>query len=182
MKDIKVTPELSAKIVKEAKEYKKVKVTAPVVELVSYSIKAVIPTGSYANIQPEIIVKAKSLEEADRFVMPYIRRLYQEYAPSVLPQVTYAVSQSPVVEMKKAMETPTVMTTAESLPHEPVTTVTEATAPFLKAEQALNGCKTQEALTLIEQQISKSVKLSKDEKFALLKLVSLKADEFFKAK
>jgi hypothetical protein len=69
------------------KEKKEVKVVAPkkatapksTVELVQYTIKAVIPTGAYANIQPEIVVKAKSLQEAEEFVIPHINKLFEDF-------------------------------------------------------------------------------------------------------
>ena len=56
---------------------KKAKVT-----LLEFSMTAVIPTMSYGNIQPTISVKAKTLEEANEFVLPYIEELYKTYAYS----------------------------------------------------------------------------------------------------
>jgi len=167
LKDPTIVADLKA--IKERKNREK-KVNTPTVELISYEIKAVIPTGSYANIQPCIIVKARNLEEADRFVMPYIRNLYQQYAPSVLPQVTYAVSQSPVTEMGKEF-TAAVTTTTEEV---------KSTTAFENAEKALSGCQNPEVLRLIERKISKSPKLTHDEKFALLKMVATKATELDK--
>lgn len=73
MKKSKVAP--TPKI----KKIKAPEVTAPIVELVSYSIKMVIPTGQYANIQPEIIVKSTSVEEAHRFIAPHMNKLWKEY-------------------------------------------------------------------------------------------------------
>ena len=160
-------------IAKKEKKVKEPKVKVLTVELVSYSIKAVIPTGSYANIQPEIIVKAKNLEEASAFVLPHIDMLYRKYAPSLLP----------VVDLKKEIAKPTVITTGEIKPEsfsENTGTTISVSAPFMKAEQAIGSCLSPEALQLIESQISKSVKLNNEEKFALLKLVEIKATELNK--
>ena len=44
------------------------------VEMVSYSIKMVIPTGAYANIQPEIVVRAGTVEDAHDFIAPHINK------------------------------------------------------------------------------------------------------------
>ncbi len=69
---------------KKTKQTKKVLkgskvVKEPKFKLVSYTMKAVIPTGQYANIQPEITVEAKTLEQAERAVMPYIETLFARY-------------------------------------------------------------------------------------------------------
>jgi hypothetical protein len=61
------------KVVKIPKEKK------PKYKLISYTVKAVIPTGIYANIQPEITVEAVSLEVAERAVMPHIEVLFAKY-------------------------------------------------------------------------------------------------------
>ena len=167
---------------------KTIEVPPSTVELVSYSIKAVIPTGSYANIQPEIIVKAKNLDEAATYVIPHINKLFREFLNKGDRPETFAVSQSVVSELEKARATPTVMTTATSGAPEAVITATsgtpyiEPTTAFKKAEQAVGSCLSSEALQLIEGQISKSVKLTSEEKFALLKLVEIKATELFNKK
>jgi hypothetical protein len=48
-------------------------------KLISYAIKAVIPTGPYANIQPEIHVSAGTIEEAAAFVIPHLDELFEKY-------------------------------------------------------------------------------------------------------
>ena len=53
-------------------------------QLQSYTIKATIPTGNYANIQPEITVTAGSMEEAKSVVMPHIQSMYREYSDITL--------------------------------------------------------------------------------------------------
>ena len=51
----------------------------PKFKLISYTLKAVIPVGQYANIQPEVTVQASSIEAAERAVMPYIETLFAKY-------------------------------------------------------------------------------------------------------
>ena len=46
------------------KKVKAVKPTKSSVELVSFGIKATIPVMTFGNIQPEVVVKAKTVEEA----------------------------------------------------------------------------------------------------------------------
>ena len=80
--EVKLTPE-GEKIVKKAtlkseKAYKKL-MSKPKVELISYSMKMVIPTGNYANIQPEIVVKAGTVEEAHDYIAPHFNKLWKEY-------------------------------------------------------------------------------------------------------
>lgn len=67
-------------LVKKAVAPKKESVKKPQATLVSYSIKATIPVGSFANIIPEITVNAKTLEDAAAFVLPYIESLFDMYA------------------------------------------------------------------------------------------------------
>ena len=164
----------------KVKKEKKIKVQPSTVELVSYSIKAVIPTGSYANVQPEIIVKAKNLEEADRFVMPYISQLYHDYArkdngDKFYPD-TYAVSQSPVSELNRSMATPTTTNYGTSGVQTTIHTA-DVSAPFLKAEQAINSCLSTDALEVIQRQVEKSVKLNEDEKVMLIELSAIRYGE-----
>lgn len=49
-----------------------------------FSIKATIPTGSYANIQPEIVVETDSVEDAKRVAMPHIKSMFAEYSDAPL--------------------------------------------------------------------------------------------------
>jgi hypothetical protein len=53
--------------------------TAKAPKLVSYTIKATIPTCMYGNIQPEITVMAGTLEEVEKFVLPHINKLFVDY-------------------------------------------------------------------------------------------------------
>ena len=100
----------------------------PVVELVSYSIKMVIPTGQYANIQPEIIVKSGSIEDAHNFIAPHMNKLWKEYfmvnerrpevSKSIAPQTVPYYPNTPVAPI------PTVTTVSQPVtPKEKITTV-----------------------------------------------------------
>ena len=51
----------------------------PKVTLQSYSVRMVIPTGSYANIQPEIVVKTTDMDIAHDFIAPHMNKLWKEY-------------------------------------------------------------------------------------------------------
>jgi hypothetical protein len=44
-----------------------------------FTIKAVIPTAQYGNLQPEYEVEAESYEEAEKIAMPYIEKLWATY-------------------------------------------------------------------------------------------------------
>jgi hypothetical protein len=68
------------KIDKAIAEVKKSKV-----ELIEFSITAIIPTQMYGNIQPTIKVKANTLEDARDTVVPFVEDLYKKYA-EVLPK------------------------------------------------------------------------------------------------
>lgn len=54
------------------------------IKLKEFTVKATIPTGSYANIQPEITVEAESMGEAESFVMPQIQKMFQEFSDAPL--------------------------------------------------------------------------------------------------
>jgi len=56
-------------------------------KLINFTMKAVIPTGAYANLQPEITVEAQTLQEAHEYVMPYIEHMYQTYTDYVVHSI-----------------------------------------------------------------------------------------------
>lgn len=56
------------------------------ITLKEFSVKATIPTGSYANIQPEIKVEAETMQEAEEFAMPYITQMFERYSDAPLKQ------------------------------------------------------------------------------------------------
>lgn len=169
------------------------KAKEPKFRLVSYSMKAIIPTGMYSNLQPEIVVEAESLEQAERAVMPHIEALFTKYRSdsNVMPQ---AVRHEKAVEVKpapvatpaqaqKAPESVPAQPTAQAkeTPVKPVEPVQQSSAPvelsvpFQRAESAVKSCNSKEALKLVESQITKSVKLTQEEKNTLIMMVSDKA-------
>jgi len=178
---------------------KKVKVK-PAVKLIRYSVKAVIPTGAYANIQPEIVVEANTLEEAEKFVMPYMEKIFAKYRE---PQVVSSVSQSPIgayIKLPKSVTTtasavskppvnvattspaaelvtPLAGETCEMPPKEKKPTTPNTTVSFTRAFRAVMSCMTVEALDLIKNQIIKSVKLTDSEKAELAIVVEAKLTE-----
>jgi len=95
-------------------------------KLVSYSIRAIIPTGPYANIQPEIHVTASTIEEAADFVIPHLDELFEKYlniSERPKPRVTVKETLPPVkapVEVPK--EVLTTLTT--DVPEVKVETIT----------------------------------------------------------
>ncbi len=139
----------------------------PTVEMISYSIRMTIPTGAYANIIPEIIVKAGTVEEAEAYVIPHMNKLWKEY---------FMCSERPVKPAEKAPEASkplpeevkTVPVVAEAVP-------APASAVALnKATQAIASCMSKEALDLISAQVEKSVKLNDENKVALRVLLTEK--------
>ena len=135
---------------------KKKEIVKTPVELVSYSIKMVIPTGAYANIQPEIIVKAGTVEEAHDYIAPHLNKLWKEY---------YMVSERrPSAQAPETVITPKV-------PDQPAPASSVA---FVKAHQAITSCLSLEALELISKQIGASVKLTALDKEVLVKQVATK--------
>jgi hypothetical protein len=148
-----------------AKKEKKIKVSKPQgeqkakVELVSYSIKMTIPTAQFANIIPEIVVKAGTVEEAHDFIAPHMNKLWKEYDMiSERPATVTKVAPAPVAPVE--------------VPVAPDTAVA-----FQKASQAVASCLSQDALDLIAAQIKKSVKLDDKEKDKLYVLVINKQKE-----
>ena len=96
--------------------------------LVSYTMKAVIPTGQYANIQPEITVQAETLEQAERAVMPYIETLFARYRDGgVRPIEPTRPVVTPMAPARAVR--PTFPTTPEPAPKHPVAPVAAPVAP-----------------------------------------------------
>ncbi len=120
------------------------------VELISYSMKMVIPTGQYANIQPEIIVKATSVEGAEKFLAPHFQKLWKDYFMCTERRPV----QTPVNNV--AVPAPQVQDS------NPVSTVA-----FIKATQAIESALSIDALEMISDRIANSIKLTEEEKFEL---------------
>jgi hypothetical protein len=163
----KLKPTLEGDAENEKAKYKK---TKPTVMLFNYTIKAVIPTGPFANIQPEISVCAETLEEAEKFVIPHIDKLFVKYFNAYLNGIPEVKStHKPPEPTQKLVNVAT--TDPEGL---------MKTEARIKAEQAINGCTSLEALTLVKSRIENSVKLTPEEKVVLAFTLNTKNDELFK--
>jgi hypothetical protein len=149
-----------------------IKIKIPKYELLSYTVRATIPTGMYANIIPEITIKAATLEIAERAVMPHIEALFAKYRegdrapikkedikpgkvivvpPVVLPPQHTPETMQPVVK------------TGDVTPETTASTIV-LTVPFTRAKTAIESCASLGALALIEEQVRVSPKLIDSEK------------------
>jgi hypothetical protein len=176
-----------------------------VVQMVSYSIKMTIPTAAYANIIPEIVVKGGTIEEAHNFVAPHMNRLWKEYY--MISERRQELTKAPIVT--KMPSEPVVPKTIVATPANTTTTIPNATqvvietlggkvmgdklpedvgpevpppdsgVALIKATQAIESCLSLDALELIEKQVIKSVKLSKEDKESLMPLLHNKSIELF---
>lgn len=166
------------------------KVKVPKFKLLTYTLKAVIPTGQYANIQPEITVQAETIELAERAVMPYIEALFAKYRDGGVsvplpvpvkptPVVVSSVTVSNDVPVKK--QDPVQPVAPKALPVDikvvPPPPAIILTVPHERAKKAIISCTSVEALNLVKDQIEKSVKLIDREKLELLKNVEGKRVE-----
>lgn len=131
------------------------KVTKP--NLVTFTLKAVIPTGSYANIQPEFTVEATTIEEARAVVEPHIEYMYKKYLNYTerVNQMQHSVAATPVV-------TPNIA---------PVVADDVVSEAFTFAENALKDAASEQAFTLIQNRIKVSTKLTEEEKQKLSAIV-----------
>ena len=145
------------------------------IEIISYAVKMVIPIGDYANIQPEIVVKANSIQEAQDFVAPHMNKLWKEYylvserrpdAPAV-PVSNKTSDRSPSMSTSATQENVTL--TAPPAP--------DANVALIKATQAIDSCLSMDALLLISNQINVSVKLTEEDKAVLTPLWEAKREE-----
>jgi hypothetical protein len=167
----KVAAPKSTKAAKSVKQNGVVNVKAQL-KFVSFSVRAVIPTQQYGNLQPEITVEAPSYEEARAFVMPLIEDLYRQYAesrPGFLGKVvetekvvatapTAAPAGSPAPQgTTNAWNKPASNQSAQTPPVDTSSIIKPK--PVLKAEKAINLAVTDEAAALIQDQIEKSVKI-----------------------
>ena len=148
-------------------------------EMISYGMKMTIPTGQYANIIPEIVVKAGTPDEAHKYIAPHMNKLWKEYfmiserKPEVVKPVAPkppVVTPTPVVEVA-----PVVTPEVESEPVRDESPV--ADVALVKATQAIQSCLSTEALDLIIRQIGVSTKLTDENKKSLLPIVEAKSTE-----
>jgi hypothetical protein len=137
------------------------------VELVTYTMKAVIPTGQYANIQPEITVKATSIAYAEEVCMNHIKHLFDEYSDfsretiqrqrDSVAGVQVIVPKQPVKEDKK--------------PVAPVTPQAPEKSSYELAESKIASSNDKGALLLLQNKINASKKLTEDEQATLRAMI-----------
>jgi hypothetical protein len=141
----------------------------PKVELISYSMKMVIPTGNYANIQPEIVVRAGTVEEAHDYIAPHFNKLWKEYylCSERRPEPAKTMTDQAIVDKLNEMKV-----TPEQIMATPVSSVA-----FTKASQAIASCLSAEALEIISKQVLVSTKLTAEDKLALAEPIAVKFKE-----
>jgi len=164
-------------VAKKAKAKKTVVKKAIVPEMISYSIRMTIPTGQYANVIPEIVVKAGTPDEAHAYIAPHMNKLWKEY---------YMVSdrKDSVVEKPKAktvvvpvakptpVVTPAAKPAAAVVPDMPMQEESPVSdVALVKATQAIQSCLSEAALDLIIRQIAVSTKLTDEHKTSLLPII-----------
>lgn len=182
--------------------------STPTVTLMNYTIKAVIPTGPYANVQPEITVQAPSLDEAKDYVLPHIDALFEKYLnlsdrpkPRVVDTTPVAkpidTTLGKTITSQVMPSTPApVFTQPQATSSSPTPTVEQftpapevvepkkfeaeqpASTAFDKAKMAVESCRSIEALNMIAEKIEQSVKLDALDKADLSVLVEVKRKEF----
>jgi len=166
------------------KKVAKKEVAKKEVEMISYSIRMTIPTGQYANIIPEIVVKAQNPEEAHAYITPHMNKLWKEYfmiaerkkeivkpiEETTVPFVPLPVDNPPV-----AVDGKTYNQTGYKTP--PVTPSPIADVAIVKATQAIQSCLSTEALDLIIKQIGLSTKLTVENKDSLLEVIEEKSKQ-----
>lgn len=170
---------------------KTVNVNLSLPQMIQYSIKMVIPTGQFANIQPEIIVKATDPDQAHDYIAPHMNKMWKEYfmVNDRRPEVAPVVPPTPVVPVVPYV--PSAGTTTQANPPVEVTQPANVTIPpppssnvsVIKATQAIESCMSLDALDLIKNAVEISVKISKEEKPALRNLITerfniINADKF----
>lgn len=156
-------------------------------KFVSFSVRAVIPTQSYGNVQPEITVSAATYEEARDFALPHIEALYKHYAevkPGFLGRIEVKeVVVGPLVETPaapQAVDVPAPVATDPVQPQATSQAMPEGPKPepVIKAEKAIANCASEAAAVVIQGQIEKSEKIPAEYKPALLTQMLKKRGEF----
>jgi len=153
------------------------------VELISYSVKMIIPIDDYANIQPEIVVKADRVETAHNYIAPHMNKLWKEYylvgqrrpepAPEARPEPAPQPEPAPV-------QTQTPVAPEEVVKPEVANQPPDSNVALIKATQAIESCLSLEAFDLINDQVEKSVKLTAEDKTTLGPVLEKKYNELFK--
>jgi hypothetical protein len=162
--------------VKIKKISKKMKKKIAKIVMVEYSIGMTIPVAQYANITPRIVVKAFGPEEALNYISPHMNRLWKEYymvnERAVQPAPVPVVTIKPVVKASAPVNKPSepVATSAATVVEVPASPTSNSSV--IKATNAINSCKSIEALEMIKNQVEISVKIEEEEKPALLKMIA----------
>jgi hypothetical protein len=124
----------------------------------SFVIKATIPTGQYANIQPEMTINDVTIEDVENIILPKIDAMIEKYL-----NFNDVVLQNRNAQKAVAPQAPVA-------PQVPTTTVTEKSNAFINAENMLVSAQNPDAVQVIKQQITNSIKLTDAEKKVLLAL------------
>lgn len=101
--------------------------------LISYTMKATIPTGQYANIQPEVTVEAESIEAAERAVMPYFETLFAKYRDGGVKPIV-PITPAPSAPMAPKPFAPATVNN-QTAPIPPVTQEKKPEAPLAPVTQ-----------------------------------------------
>lgn len=183
-----------AKVKKEPKEIIPETYSEP--RLVSYKMTAIIRTGEYQSVTPEILIEGGTLEEASAILTKEIDAIKLKYDPTIkrvvsAPIVNPVVPPTPPVRTTApapatALVSPPTKTVADTIPPgTPITVNGQPTGmvtpgakeevsksePFIAAEKVIVAAKSMDALEMIEGQVERSVKLTEDEKHVLLLMI-----------
>lgn len=178
-KEVKKNP----KLIQKPWPKKTNKVKTPKVKLISYEVKAIIPVGMYANIQPGIIVEAETLEQAERAVMPHIEALFAKYREGGPMTVTTVpvkkVTPEQVVKIldENKVTPDQVMSSGQTSPTPATTPAIPMSEPYNRAKRAIESATSLQALEMIEKQVTDSVKLIATEKQEMFGFILLKRKE-----
>ena len=151
--------------VKTVKKERKATIKEPTPRLVSFTMKAVIPTMQYGNLQPEITVEADTIDKASAMVLPYFTWMYENFSESTPKFVLKAkVAETKIVSENPSPATNNVEIQPQSANLEVVNHATEA---FMKAKNAVDSAMSIDATNIIEDKIKVSTKLTEEEKQVL---------------
>ena len=146
------------------KETTKKVVEVEALPLVTYTMRATIRTGDYSNIQPEVTVMAKTLQEASDQLLPHMDMLYAKYFDFMAPKASPAKQPAPLASVTKpAIDT-------ANMPFEAVHEMISQNKSdaYLKAESAIKSCQNVDAIELISTRIGSSKTLNDNEKRVLM--------------
>lgn len=171
--------------IKPKEKIEKISLPKVEVELVTFSLKATIPTQQYGNIMPEFVVKSKSIRAAMDEIFPIMEHIYQEYAEIPLNgKVPRFFKKEVIVTEKIVNEIPVPQGKEDAAVNaqkvSPVKTDKDGekdpepfvkTEPYIKAENAITSAQSIEALDLLEYKIKLSSKILDEDKPFLFTLI-----------